>query len=57
MGVARNYAMLIENQLAVIQTRLEGTTGPDTKHLRKTKDELEKKLMLVQRAVQAKHGK
>lgn len=53
LGVARNYAKLIENQLAVIETRLEGETGPDTQHLRETKEELEKKLKLVKETVQA----
>ena len=54
MGVARNYAKLIENQLVVMKTRLRGTTGPDAEYLEKTKEELEKKLMLVQEAVKTR---
>ena len=50
LGVARNYVKLIENQLAVIETRLKGTTGPETHYLRKTQEELRKKLKLVQGA-------
>ena len=57
MGVARNYAMLIENQLAVIDTHLEGTTGPETHDLRETKEKLEKKLKLVQEALQTRPSK
>ena len=47
LGVNRNYAKLLENQLDVIKQRLEGTVGEETKYLSKTKDELEKKLKLV----------
>ena len=50
LGVNRNYAKLLENQLDVIKQRLEGTVGEETKYLSKTKDELEKKLKLVQEA-------
>ncbi len=48
LGAARNYAKLIENQLAVIETHLEGTVGPESDDLRKTKVEMEKKLKLIQ---------
>ncbi len=51
LGINRNYAKLIENQLAVIELRLQGTTGSEDKHLRKTKQELEKKLKIVLEAV------
>ena len=51
LGINRNYAKLIENQLAVIELRLQGTTGSEDKHLRKTKQELEKKLEIVLEAV------
>ena len=40
LGVARNYVKLIENQLAVIETRLKGTTGSESEYLRKTQEEL-----------------
>ena len=47
LGINRNYAKLLENQLAVVECRLEGSVGPETQDLRKTKDEVEKKLKLV----------
>ena len=50
LGVNRNYVKLLENQLDVIKQRLEGTVREETKYLSKTKDELEKKLKLVQEA-------
>ncbi len=50
LGVARNYTKLIENQLAVIECHLEGTDGPDTDDLRKTKDNIKKKLKVIQDA-------
>ena len=50
LGVARNYVKLIENQLTVIETRLEGKTGSESKHLRKTREELKKKLDVIKGA-------
>ena len=50
LGVARNYIKLIENQIAVIETRLKGTIGKQCQQLRNTKIELEKKLKLVKEA-------
>lgn len=47
LGINRNYAKLLENQLAVIEQRLEGTTGPENEDLRKTKQKVETKLQLV----------
>lgn len=47
LGASRNYAKLLENHLAVIEQRLEGTVGKETLDLRKTKEEIEKKLQLV----------
>ena len=47
LGINRNYAKLLENQLAVVECRLEGSVGPQTQDLRKTKHEIEKKLQLV----------
>ena len=49
LGVARNYVKLIENQLAVIETRLKGTTGSESEYLQKTQ-ESKKKLELVKGA-------
>ncbi len=50
LGVACNYAKLIENQLAVIETHLEGTVVPDTDDLCKIKNDLEKRLKVIQAA-------
>ena len=38
LGANRNYAKLLENQLAVIKQRLEGTVGEETRDLRQTKE-------------------
>ena len=48
LGINRNYAKLLENQLAVVKHRLEGSVGAETKDLRKTKDVIQKKLQLVE---------
>ena len=48
LGVSRNYAKLLENQLAVIEQRLEGTVGEETRDLRNTKEVIERKLKFVQ---------
>ena len=49
LGASRNYAKLLENQLAVIEQRLEGTVGEPAQmqDLRKTKEKIEKKLKVV----------
>lgn len=47
---AHNYAKLIENQLAVIETHLKGIVGPESDDLSKTYVELEKRLELIQAA-------
>ena len=47
LGINRSYAMLIENQLRVIESRLEGTVGAEAADLQKTKEDLEKKLIVV----------
>ncbi len=51
LGINRNYTKLIECQLEVIEVRLQGTTGSEAKQLRKTKQELEKRLEIVLEAV------
>ena len=48
LGISRNYVKLLENQLAMIEHRLEGTTGPETQDLRETKAKLEKEIKVVQ---------
>ncbi len=50
LGVTRSYAKLIENELAVIESHFEGTVGPDTDDLRKTRDELVKRLDVIRAA-------
>ncbi len=50
LGAARNYTKLIENQLAVIESHLEGTVGTDTDDLCKTKDEMVKRLEVIRAA-------
>lgn len=52
LAVHRSYKKLIENQIAVINTRIEASIGPETEHLRKTRDELAKKLDIVEAAPQ-----
>ena len=53
LGANRNYAKLLENQLAVIEHCIEGTVGDDSQDLRKTKEEIEIKLQLVQAALES----
>ena len=48
LGINRNYAKLLKNQLAVVKHHLEGSVDAETKDLRKTKEEIEKKLQLVE---------
>ncbi len=47
LGVTRNYAKLIENQLALIESHLEGIVAPDKDDLRTTRDELVKRLEVI----------
>ncbi len=54
LGIARNYTKLMENQLALIDTHIEASTGPESEDLRKTKVELKKKLEVVQKAKKRK---
>ncbi len=53
LGINRNYTMLIENQLQVVETHIEGTVGSETTDLRKIKEELEKKLAVVNEALES----
>ena len=50
LGVARNYVKVIETQLAVIETQLEDTIGSESEDLRKTQEELKKKLDFIKGA-------
>ena len=51
LGISRNYAKILEDQLFMIQTRLEGETGPNVADLRNSKKEIEKKLVLVNKTL------
>ena len=51
LGVSRNYAKLIENQLAVIALRLESADSSEAQPLRKTYEQLEKKLKLIEQTL------
>ena len=47
LGISRNYAKILEDQLFVINTRLEGEIGENVADLRNSKNEIERKLSLV----------
>ena len=47
LGVNRNYIKVLENQLLVVNHRLEGETGDKAKHLQEVKKKIEKKLKVV----------
>ena len=51
LGISRNYVKILEDQLFVIQQRLEGEIGENTADLRHSKDEIEKKMVLVNKAL------
>ena len=44
LGVNRNYIKVMENQLAVVNHRLEGSTGEEVSDLRETKEQSRRKL-------------
>ena len=48
LGVSRNYIKVMENQLAVVNHRLEGSTGEEASDLREMKEAIEKKIKVVQ---------
>ena len=48
MSISRSYVKVIQSQLYVIEVRLEGSVGKETEPLMKTKEELEKKIKIVQ---------
>lgn len=54
LGINRSYAKCLENQLVVVEQHLKGKTGPQTQDLRKTKEEIESKLKVVQKALEQK---
>lgn len=47
LGVSRNYAIVLENQLAMVQQHMEGSTGDEKALLRETWKTIEKKLKVV----------
>ena len=51
LGLSRNYVKILEDQLFVIQQRLEGEIGENVADLRNSKDEIEKKLVLVNKTL------
>ena len=55
LGVSRNYAKVLENQLAVIEHRLEAEESEDAKDLRETKQKIEKELQIVRDALKTRH--
>ena len=54
IGIIRSYTKLLENQIAVIEQRLEGEIGDAAKNLRDVKTKLEMELRVVQIAVNSK---
>ena len=57
LGITRNYAKLLENQIAMIEHRLEGQGGEDTAtDLREVKEKLETQLKVVLEAVNSHHS-
>ena len=51
LGISRNYAKLLENQIAVIKQRLEGEPGDEASDLRQVLKELEGRLTVVRQAI------
>ena len=51
LGLSRNYVKILEDQLFVIQQRLEGEIGENAADLRHSKDEIEKKMVLVNKTL------
>ena len=51
LGISRSYAKLLENQIAMIDYRLEAEAGGDTEDLREVKEKLEKEYHLVLQAL------
>ena len=52
LGISRNYAKLLDNQIILIKQRLRGQIGDEVDDLRDVRDELEKKLSVVNDALQ-----
>lgn len=59
-GLSRNYAMLLQNQRDLLQQHIDATleneSGADVSALKKTKDEVEKALQVVQENLRRKNG-
>ena len=54
LGLTRNYAIVLESQLVLVEHRLAGAQGEQTKDLRKTKEKIEKKLRIVRDTLRGK---
>ena len=54
LGVQRNYAKLLDNQIALIEHWLESEPGEDAEDLREVKDKLEMKRKLILEATEKK---
>jgi GTP-binding protein EngB required for normal cell division len=52
LGISRNYCKLLENQIALIDHRLQGEVGEAARDLQEVKEKLEKQLEVVRDAVQ-----
>ena len=52
LGMARNYAKVLQNQVEVIKRRLKGAVGPQSHDLQKTQEKLEQKLQVVSTTLQ-----
>ena len=53
LGVAQNYANILEKQVEVIKCRLYSTVGPESHDLQKTKEKLEQKLQVINTTLHA----
>ena len=51
LGISRNYVKILEDQLFMIKQRLEGEIGDNVTDLRNSKNEIEKKLVLVNKTL------
>ena len=51
LGLTRSYAKLLENQIAVIEQRLEAEPGEESKDLREVKEKLKNERIVIQEAL------
>ena len=52
LGMTRNYAKVIQNQVEVIKRRLKSDVGPQSQDLQEAKEKLEQKLEVVTKTLQ-----